>query len=235
MVNDYIEQQFDIQGKRTSVTVTLRDIFLLDGGENKTSCYTLSQGRDLNLIYKVSIVRNPCFGLDEEIDAARKACLEVKKAYQVFQKSCPGGKVSSEDALESFNKTRTYLLTRYVRRDEQLACPDLREAVQQYNHYVDSIGTLKCELQLPEDVSWDDGKPLDTKLLFTQTRQLDKAVARWLVSKDELERKDLVEQCQDIIKDVSAMIRQHKVSTPEEKQAVQAFNQAEHYFRKTCK
>ena len=72
------------------------------------------------------------------------------------------------------------------------------------------------------------------KLLYTQTRQLDKSIARWLVSTDELERSDLVEQCQDIVKDMTAMIRSHRVTTKEEQRAVQAFRQAEEYFKKTC-
>ena len=235
MVNDYIEQVFDIQGKRTAVTVTLRDLFLLDSQAKNPSHYVLSLGRDLNTKYQITLQRNPCLGMDQEITAAQKACQEIQKAYQGFHKNFPDGKVTSQDALNTFQQTRESLLGRYGKKDEQLACPDLLAAVRQYNQYVDSIAALTCVLQLPEEISWDDGKPLDTKLLYTQTRQLDKAVARWLVSKDELEKKDLVDQCLDIVKDVTAMIRTHRVSTPEEQKAVQAYRQAEQYFQKTCK
>lgn len=235
MVNDYIEQSFDILGKRNAVTVTLRDLFLLDPVENKPDSYILSRGRDLNTKYQIAIVRNPCLGLEEEVAAAQKLCQDIQKAYNGFRKNYPNGEAATAEALKDFNNTKKVLLTQYPAKDAQSPCPDLQDALQQYNHYVDSIGMLNCILRQNDEAAWDDGKPLDTKLLYTQTRQLDKAVARWLVSKDELERKDLVTQCQDIIQDVTAMIRQHQVTTAEEKQAVQAYNQAEQYFRKTCK
>ena len=235
MVNDYIEQSFDILGKRNAVTVTLRDLFLLDPVENKPASYILSRGRDLNTKYQIAIVRNPCLGLEEEVAAAQKLCQDIQKAYNGFRKNYPNGEAASAEALKDFNNTKKVLLAQYPAKDAQSPCPDLQDALQQYNHYVDSIGMLNCILRQNDEAAWDDGKPLDTKLLYTQTRQLDKAVARWLVSKDELERKDLVTQCQDIIQDVTAMIRQHQVTTAEEKQAVQAYKQAEQYFRKTCK
>ena len=234
MVNDFIEQPFDIQGKRNVVTVTLRDIYLLDSEENKPDHYILSRGRDLNLKYQISILRNPCLGREDDMAAAQKLCDEVKKAYQGFRQNYSSGEVTDSAALKTFQQTRTVLLTRYPVKEEGDPCPDLDALVKQYNQYVDSIGSLRCKLTTGE-VSWDDGQPLDVKLLYTQTRQLDKAVARWLVSKDPVERNDLVAQCEDIIKDTGAIIRQHKVTTAEEQKAVQAYNQAEQFFRKTCK
>ena len=235
MVNEYIEQTFDIQGQRTAVSVTLGDLYLLDAKEKKSGTYVLSAGRDLNLKYQIAIVRNPCLGLEEQVQAARQSLAQVKKAYQGFQKNYASGEVSTQEALKTFQDTRSALQVQYVAMDDSVACPDLKAAIQQYNAYVDSIGLVKCVFSAPEEAVWDDGKPLDTKLVYTQTRQLDKAVARWLVSQDDLERKDLVSQCQDIIQDVSAMIRQHRITTAEERKAVQAYQQAEQYFKKTCK
>ena len=233
MVNDFIEQVFDIQGKRSVVTITLRDIFLLD--ENKPESYILSAGRDLNTKYQVTILRNPCLGMEEEVAAVRKACQDVQKAYEGFCKNYPNGEAASEEAVKNFEETKKVLLTQYAARDAQSSCPDLQQALEQYNAYVDSIGQFTCKLVKPGDLVYADGLPLDVKLLYTQTRQLDKSVARWLVTKDELEKKDLVSQCKEIISDMSAMIRQHTAATAEEKQAVQAYQEAEQYFRKTCK
>ena len=235
MVNDYIEQVFDIQGKRTAVTVTLRDLFLLDVDGKKANSYVLSLGRDLNLKYQIAIVRNACLGMDEQIEAARKDRDEVQKAYKGFRQNYAKGEVTDAAALKTFEETRTMLLTRYTAKDAQASCPTLATLLQQYNQYVDSIGKVNCRLVLPQEAAWDDGKPLDVKLVYTQTRQLDKAVARWLVSKDPLERSDLIAQCKDIVTDMEAMLRQHKVTTAEEQKAVQAYRQAEQYFRKTCK
>ena len=235
MVNEFIEQAFNIQGKSTAVTVTLRDIFLLDSVEDKPDRYILSRGRDLNLTYQITIVRNPCLGKEDEIDATRKLCDEVKNAYRNLQQSYPGGAAPDSSSFKALTETRTILLTRYPVKDQEEKCPDLSKLILQYNQYVDSISQLNCRLAPPEDVSWDDGNPLDVKLVYTQTRQLDKAVARWLVSKDQLEKSDLITQCQDIIKDMSAMIRQHKVNTPEEQKAIQAYREAEQFFLNTCK
>lgn len=235
MVNDYIEQEFNIQGKRTSVTVTLRDIYLLDSDEKNANHYILSLGRDLNRKYQVNIVRNPCLGMQDEIASATQSADAVKKAFETLRQTCPRGEVSTEEAFKSFQDMQKTLLFLYSAKDEQVDCPDLAKVIHRYNTYVDSLGRLSCKLAKPEDAAWTDTLPLDTKLLYTQTRQLDNAVARWLVSKDELEKRDLIAQCQDIITDVTAMIRQHKVTTPEEIKAVQAYTQAERFFRKTCK
>lgn len=235
MVNDYIEQTFDIPDKKSRiVSITLRDLYLLDAVKKKANTYVLTEGRDLNVKYQITIVRNPCLGMDDEIEAAGKLTAAVKKAYGSFLTNYPKGEVSSEEALKTFKDTRAALLTLYPVKEDVSACPDLSNLVKEYNQYVDSISRFSLRLRAPEEAAWDDGKPLDVKLLYTQTRQLDKSIARWLVSTDELERSDLVEQCQDIVKDMTAMIRSHRVTTKEEQRAVQAFRQAEEYFKKTC-
>ena len=157
------------------------------------------------------------------------------------------GKTSSEGFLETVHKygpkllktceeTRTLLLTQFPARQNVQQCPDIRETIDQYNNYVDSIASMTCKVR-PAEASpvWDDGKGLDTKMVYSQARQLDRAVARWLVSKDELERQDLVTECLDIIQDMSAMIQRHKSLTPAEQKAVKVYREAEQYFRRTCR
>ena len=53
--------------------------------------------------------------------------------------------------------------------------------------------------------------------------------------KDELEKKDLVQQCKEIIDDMSSILQQSKVVTEDEQKALNVYRQAEKYFRKTCK
>ena len=235
MVNDYIEQAFEIQGQRGVVTLTLRDIFLLEPSKKNPKLYTLMQGRDLNLRYQIQILRNPCFGLDDELAATAKVCTDAKTAWDGFKKNYGSGEVASADELNTFNQTKDVLLTQFPRRKDRTACPDLLQYISQYNNYVDSIANLTCQVSAPEEQAWDDGKPLDTKLIYSQARQIDKSVARYLVSKDPLERSDLLEQCGDIVSDVSGMIQRYKAPlTPEEAEAVRVYRQAEQYFRKTC-
>ena len=233
MVNDYIEQSFDIQQKRNNVTVTLRDLYLLDHSDRRPNDYSLLLGKDLNTEYQVQIVRNPCLGLEKELEASVNLYLNVREAYVSFSNSYKGGKVDNEEALKTFDETRKALLAQFPARKNTSSCPSIRDAVQQYNNYVDSISNFTCTIREKEVPAWDKG--LDVKMIYAQARQLDNAVARWLVSKDELERQDLVSQCREMIQDVSTMIQRHKPSTPEEKNAVKVYNQAERYFKKTCK
>lgn len=235
MVNDYIEQVFEIQGQRGVATLTLRDIFLLEPSKKNPKLFTLMQGRDLNLKYQIQILRNPCFGLDDELAATAKVCTDAKTAWDGFKKNYGSGEVPTAEALNTFNQTKAVLLTQFPHKKDRTSCPDLLQYIGQYNNYVDSIANLTCKVSAPEEV-WDDGKPLDTKLIYSQARQIDKSVARYLVSKDELERSDILEQCGDIISDVSGMIQRYKAPlTAEEAEAVRVYRQAEQYYRKTCK
>lgn len=236
MVNDYIEQSFDILQKRNYVIVTLRDLYVLERSANDPDLYKLLEGRDLNMRYQVEIRRNPCLGLEDELEAARKIYEDVKAAYETLKNTYAGGSVPSEEALKTFRETQGLLLTQFPARQNVQQCPDIRETIDQYNNYVDSIASMTCKVR-PAEASpvWDDGKGLDTKMVYSQARQLDRAVARWLVSKDELERQDLVTECLEIIQDMSAMIQRHKSLTPAEQKAVKVYREAEQYFRRTCR
>ena len=231
MVNDYIEQAFEILPKRTSVVVTLRDLYLLEPEGNK---YELLCGRDLNTSYVVRILQDPCFGKEDERAAAQKLTEDIKAAYAAFKKNYGSGKVATPDALKTFQDTQTALLTQFPPRQNVSDCPDIKDAVEQYNSYVDSIGAITCQVKLDVDMM-DSTRELDSKMVYSQARQLDKYVARWLVSKDELEKEDLVKQCKEIITDMNTLLQRALVVTPDQKQAVTVYREAEKYFRKTCK
>ena len=235
MVNDYIEQGFDILQKRTTVSVTLRDLYLLERSGGNPAGYELLQGRDLDTKYQIEIRRNPCFGREEEIAAASGLLDEIRTAFAAFKKNYGSGTVPNEEALKIFGDTRRVLLTQFPARKNASDCPDLGRLTDQYNAYVDSIGLMTCKVRAADEgFAPDVGRDLDTKMVYSQARQLDKAVARWLVSKDDLERQDLVVQCLDIIEDMNVLLSRQKVKTAEDQRAVRVFRQAEQYFRKTC-
>lgn len=231
MVNDYIEQAFEILPKRTSVVVTLRDLYLL---EPEGSKYELLCGRDLNTSYVIRILQDPCFGKEDDIAAARKLAEDIQAAYAAFKQNYGSGIVATPDALKTFQDTQTALLTQFPIRQSVSECPDIKGAVEQYNSYVDSIGAITCKVKQEVDVM-DSARELDSKMVYSQARQLDKYVARWLVSKDELEKDDLVKQCKDIIADMNTLLQGALIVTPEERQAVTVYREAEKYFRKTCR
>ena len=75
---------------------------------------------------------------------------------------------------------------------------------------------------------------VNAKSLLSKARQIDSAVARWLLSNDPIERRDIVLQCEGIIKDVNASVKSAGVYSEEQRQALSVFRGAEQYFRKNC-
>ena len=242
MVNDYIEQTYNIQGKRSSVTVSLHNLMLMDKVKQKglTRHYEITYGKDLNIKYQITIQRNPCFGLDEEISAANNALAAIQKNYVSFRKAYGNGRVSDEGSLKTFQDMQATLVAQFPKNTDSSACPDIQQAHDQYNLIADSIKSIKVALEVSSSdalaaVGGEEGRALNAKFILANARMLDNTVARWLVSKDDMERDDLLEQCRNIIKDTSAMIGNGRVQTQEEQNAVALFRKAEQYFNKVCK
>ena len=87
MVNDYVEQTFDIVQKREAVSVTLHDLFLLEPRSGKADAWDLLLGCDLDTRYQIHIRRNPCFGFDEQIATAATMLGEIRAAYAPSRRS----------------------------------------------------------------------------------------------------------------------------------------------------
>lgn len=237
MVNDYITQPFDIQNKRTDVTVRLHDVFLMDKIEKKKyNRYDIPFGRDLDLVYQVKIVRNPCFGLDEDVAAAKNALDGVSKSYVSFKKKYSSGVLNSEESLKLFNELKSTILDQFQHKEVASDCPDIQAAWDDYNNYVDSIGRMKCIVRSAEEVAASTGlSPESLTILLSKARQIDKMVSRWLVSTDLIERRDMEEQCENLISEVNAMIGRNSGHTPEQREAIATFRAAERYYQRTCK
>lgn len=241
IVNDYIEQTFDILNKRSSVVVSLRDILLMDqtGQTSEGFRYELADGRDLSTDYQITIQRNPCFGLDDELATATKGLAGISSSYGKLKKRYGKGKVGSEEALKLFNDMKSVLTTQFTRQTNTSPCPDIQKAYDEYNLIVDSISRLNVKIENPGEsasgIMGAKGRALNTKVVLSNARQLDQNVARWLRSHDEAERVDLKAQSQAIIKDTNAIIHTGSTQTAEERRALNIFRQAEQYFNKTCR
>jgi len=237
MVNDFITQPFDIQNKRSLVTVRLHDIFLLDKVEKKKgNRYTIPFGRDLDLVYHVTIVRNPCFGMDEDVAAAKNALDGVAKNYTSFKSKYASGVLGSQESLQLFEELKGTLLGQFQRHDAQSDCPDIQTAWESYNNYIDSISAMKCVVQSDEEYAGGGGlTPESLTILMSKARQIDRMVSRWLISADPMERRDLESQCENLITEVNAMIGKNSGRTAEERQAIATFRAAERYYQNTCK
>jgi len=236
MVNDYISQTFDILKKRNSVVVRLRDIMLMNDVSkhmNKRR-YEIPFGRDLYTEYQVTIQRNPCFGMDEDIASAKAALDGIRKSYNSLSKRYGNGIVDSQEGLTTFQNLKDQLAEQYPHKDVQSLCVDLQDTWDAYNAYADSITQIKCKYVPSNAGSRVAGDGISSTLLLARARQIDVAVSRYLLSKDPIERRDIILQTENTIKTVNETVNSQGVYTAEQRQALLVFREAERYFKKNC-
>lgn len=238
MVNDFIEQTFDIVGKRDNVTLTLRDILVME--QKKKARYEVFFKRDLDTRYQIQLLRNPCLGLEEEIAAAVNARDAVAKAYGTLSKQYGRGYVVSQEAFALYHQMKDLLMKQYEPLTAISPCPDIQEARDAYNLYVDSIARFRCVLreESPVVILEDDGEmtsgEFDAQNVLSVARQIDNMVSRWMVSNDAVERHDLVRRCSELVQKTSVMIGNRRVRSAEHQRAIDLFRSAEKFFEKTC-
>lgn len=241
MVNDFIQQKFNVQGKRDMVTIKLRDLMLMDlvkekGGNRQ---YEINYGKNLDIDYRITIQRDPCFGLDEEFTASQSALDAVTKSYTALKKRYGKGTVANDDALKAFQELKATLVAQFQPNDSaQSPCPAIQQNRQQYNLLADSIARIQVKVAANDagmGALGEKGRAMNNKTILANARQMDKLVSRWLMSKDPIERADLAKQCQNIIKDTRTIIGGGSGSTEEERNAIKIFRKAETYFNNTCK
>lgn len=242
MVNSYLEQTFDIQNKRCHVVVHLHDIMMLDLEKQSAarSVYSINTGADLDTEYQITINRNPCFGLDQEVQTARKALDAVRKSYKSLRKTYGKGSVATAESKKTFDDVKATLMSQYQHNNDSSACPDIQACIDQYNLTADSLANMTVSLVTPTDAAAEAaGKILggkdsekNAKVVLANAREIDRRVARWLTSRDPAERADILRECQNIIHDTRLIISTLPAS---ESKNVKIFNQAEQYFRRTCR
>ena len=239
MLNDYIDQTFDIQNKRNNVTIRLRDVMLMDATRQKgiNTRYEIGFGKDLDTEYQITIQRNPCFGLEKEIESAQKSLEAVKKSYKSLKAKYGKGTVNSDEGKKAFAELKATLTAQFQQINDSSACPDIQQCYTQYNLYADSLANMKVSIAAPaessEKVLGAKGSEANAKIVLTNSRLLDNKVALWLNSRDPLERQDIVTTCQSIIKDTKLIIS--TLPSGQYKETIKVFNNAEQYFKKTCR
>lgn len=236
MVNDYITQTFDIQKKTNHVVVRLRDVMLMSDVSKRVNkrSYEISFGLDLNTEYRINIQRNPCFGMDEQIQSATAALEGIRKSYTTLSKRFGSGTVSSQDAKSVFDELKETLVKQYPRKDSTYQCPQLQQTWNTYNTYTDSISNMKCKVIDPDAAKAMMGEGVNSRLLLSRARMIDNSVSRWLMTSDPIERRDIVTKVEDIIKSVNESVAQQGVYTQEQRQALSVFREAERYYKNNC-
>lgn len=236
MINDYISQTFDIKKNADKAVVKLHDVMLMnDVSKNLNKrVFEISFGLNLNTEYHINIQRNPCFGLDEEIQSVQAALDGVKKSYTNLKNKFGSGVVSSQDAKSVFDELKATLMKQFPKKDSQHPCSDLQQALENYNTYTDSITMMKCRVMDNNAVKGMLGEGVNERMLLSKARLIDTSVSRWLMSNDPIERRDIIQNIENLIKSVNADVSSQGVYTTEQRQALSVFREAERYFKNNC-
>ena len=199
--------------------------------------YEIGFGKDLDTEYQITIQRNPCFGLEKDMESAKKSLEAVKKSYKSLKAKYGKGIVSSEEGMKAFNDLKATLTAQFQQINDSSACPDIQQCYTQYNLYADSLTSIKVSIAAPAESSekllGTKGSEANAKIVLANSRLIDNKVALWLNSRDPSERQDIEETCQSIIKDTKLIIS--TLPAGHFKETIKVFNQAEQYFKKTCR
>jgi hypothetical protein len=234
MVNDYIEQPFDILEKGAHVSVTLRDILLLDeSGKSRPlkKRYDLSFLKDLNRTYRITIRRAPCFGKEEETEMARKALESVRQAFHSFVQEFGNDTVlQSRELVNLFNQMKELLNKQFPRHSEEHACENTQQNWDAYNACTDSISRMSYRY---EPLQTQNMAAIAADYLLSKARLLDQAVSRYLLTKDKIERQELDLYCQNIINEVTTAINE-KGLAEDAGAAMEIYRKSVSFYKKNC-
>ena len=236
IVNDSLVQTFSFPVTSTGFSFRLRDVLFIDETKQKgvIRFYDITFGDDLNTEYRITLQRNPCFGKDEQIEAAQNALEAISRSYTTFRSIYEKGIVNSTEGEQMFLELQAALQTQFPLCQDSSACPAIQQAREQYNQLTDSISALSVTVKTPAGEDNIDHE-LNARTIYSNARIIDNNVARWLITTDKLEKSDLVEQCNGIIADTADLITKNGTRTQMERDAVAIFRKAEQYFKRTCR
>lgn len=238
LLTNQLERVFKVRSGEDSVHIQLRDIFLIDHkgmSVKKFNRYVISQHKDLKADVTLLLHRDPCFGQEEEIVARKTRLQELRNAQSQLMKFLPSGKELSADEYNAFYALRDSLLQAYPRKVQSESCPDLKELDSCFNQCVDSIFLLKP--QVKEDPikgalidRLEQAKELDALNLIYKARQLDELTALWMVSKTQVERQRIRQQCSRVLREAEKMKDGRKVVDDVQRKALEIYNKALKYY-----
>lgn len=239
MVNDYIEQTFDILNKEADVSITLRDILVMAQlPSHKKTKYELFFQTDLDRKYEIHIKRDPCFGKEEAIKISATQVENVKAGFLAFNKQF--GRTSDFNTPGSekiFNEMKDILLQQFPKNEYSNECPEIQSNIDIYNSYVDSIRQMQAKII--HKIESQKRAKLETldfsaDYILTMARKIDNNVNRWLLSSDNTERKDLETACDQVINLIRSHVIKATIISESQKAAINIFNEAANYFHRTC-
>ena len=231
LVNDYIEQDFDILHGRNEIIVSLHHLLVMDSEQTKNgqARYQWTFFKNLDLEYHITLQRDPCLGAETALQQASRDTESIRTAYKNLRNSYPHETVNTEEQFNQFTELKQMLTKQFPRKAIESDCPDVQQQLETYNTYVDSIAAMQC--QLVQQVKTATG--IDPDLLLTRARMIDNMVSRWIGSTDPIERRDLNLMCHNIINEMNAQIEVCGFANEEQKKAGRVFFKARQYYQTT--
>lgn len=230
MLNDRIEQTFDIIGQRSDVKVILKDISILDP-DGKEGHYRFVLDRNVNRSFDITILRDPCFGREKDIEAASAALANVSASLDSLKAVYGDGIAPNEKIYGIFNGMKAVVTNQFAKADTTVECECLKESYVKYNAVVDSISAL--DYRMPESVQ-EAPQGVDAERMLVWVRTIDVAVGKWLGSTDPVEKHDLEQTCKSILSEADAEIKANGIINAEQQDAYKMLKKAEIYYKTTC-
>ncbi|MBM6782036.1 hypothetical protein [Bacteroides mediterraneensis] len=235
IVNDYIEQTFDILHKAADVSITLRDILVMNEQINqKKKKYDLFFQTDLDRTYHISIKRDPCFGKEDAIQTTKNQAENIRTAFMALkQKFGPDSQLNTSESEKIFNEMKALLLKQYPKKEETNTCPDIQTNIETYNSYVDAIQNMQCKFQIIKEKQ-HVMLEISAEYILSMARKIDNSTNKWLLSSDDIEKSDIEATCNQIIDSIDTHVQQATDISHSQQEALAIFNKAKIYFRQTC-
>ena len=235
MVNDFIEQGFDILQQKNNVSVTLQDILIMNeeikGLKKK---YDMFFQKDLGIKYNISILRDPCFGKEEIIQTHKTQLENIKAGFtSLSQHAKKLSKYRTPNGEKIINEMKDILLKQFPENSDTSACPEIKKSISSYNAYIDSIKQLKVVPAVQKRASQIHTE-LNVDYILSLAKTIDQNVNKWLLSTDSIEKKDLIKSCKEIINKAQIYINTTSTKNESQKNAVHIFYAAEEFFDETC-
>ena len=124
------------------------------------------------------------------------------------------------------------MVNQFPHKDVQSPCPDVQQVWNEYNHIADSISTMTCHVS--GGAGGAGGEGISAKVILNKTRQIDALVSRYLLSSDPIERRDIIQQIESIIKSTNASVSGQRAYSTEQQKALNLYHEAVRYYQRRC-
>ena len=131
-----------------------------------------------------------------------------------------------------FNQHKQYLLSQFLPVADSTDCGDLQQLYSEYNQQREQIDQAACVYVASED-NGTKRLGMSPEVLLAAARRLDNVVALYEVTKDLVERRDLIMQGREIISVMNVTIEEKGIRGEQQQAALAVFRRASDYFRVT--